>query len=130
MEATLYEYITKACQNDPAIVQRVRRFNSKRGAKTLVKLPKAELGTAKELWICEIERTQVDRTTSFKEMNDFCLEARLISPKLYKSLEYVRNKRNDIHFQTLQTADRHYNSQMLERVANVFLRVLSKLEEL
>lgn len=130
VEATLYEYITKACTQNPTVLQRVRKFNSKRGVTTLVKLPKSELGTTKELWICEIERTLVDRTTSFREMNDFALEARLISPKLHKSLEYVRKKRNDIHFQTLQTTERHYNGQMLERVASVFLRVLSKLEKL
>lgn len=128
VEALLHDYLKTICTQQPQLLNHVTRFKTSREATSLVQLPAATLGTTKELWVCEIKRSQIDRMSSFKDMNDLALEIGVISQRLYGSLEYVRNKRNEIHLQTLSTTQRRYNNQILERVSGVMLQILTKIK--
>lgn len=125
VEAVLYDFIDVMCQRQPLLVQRVKRFKKTKEAIALIELPKTQIGSLKELWICEINRAKIDRTHGFKDMNDFALELGIISKRLYNRLEFVCNKRNEIHLQTLASSSRNYNSKSVDKISDVFLRLLN-----
>jgi hypothetical protein len=124
VEAMLYGFILHKCDKEPELNRNVKRFKKSKEATTLIELPKATLGSQKELWICEINRHKIDKMHGFKDMNDYDLEIGIISKRLYTELEFVRNKRNEIHLQTLDSSARNYNSRILDRVANAFFKIL------
>jgi hypothetical protein len=124
VEATLHAVITQMCANDPELIKKVRRMKQSKGTTTLVKLPKKEIGTDKELWICEIDREKIDKLSTFKGMIDISLEMGIITKRLYNSLDKIRIQRNEIHLQTLENANRTYTQQMVERGGKVFSQLV------
>jgi hypothetical protein len=124
VEALLYHLIEKESARDPSILNRVQSTKQTR----LLSLNSATLGTAKTLWIAEVEKNDFTlKGAMLNDMNDFCLKTGLIGPRLYASINFVRDKRNEIHLQGSGTASRRFNGQTLDRIAKVIVQLYNKL---
>lgn len=125
VEAVLHDLIDMKCTHNPNILSGVNVFKRSKGVRTIQKLDSAICANGKELWICEVDRSLIDRRSSFKDMNDLALQIGIVGKRLYNKLEKVRKKRNEIHIQTLQTGVRNYNYTTVEYTSTVLLELLS-----
>lgn len=67
-----------------------------------------------------------DRQCTFNLMNIFCRDQGYVTPKQFKRLQYVRDKRNELHVQTLSGNDRGHTGKTLNLIGDAidFLIVL------
>jgi hypothetical protein len=117
VEALLYDIIDTKCTADPSLWKTVqyRRYTRVDDIKGV------NIGLPHDLYICrqDMQDFQLGEKAMLKQMNIFCRDAKFISKKLSKDIDYVMKKRNEIHLQGLTTTNRNYTAAMLERVAKV-----------
>lgn len=124
VEAVLYHFIELEIASNPSICSLVKNEKIKK----INILNSKMIGTSKEVWVVESLKINYDhRKSTFNEMIGFCRDTRLLSEYYCDRLDYVRNKRNEIHLQTLNTTSWQYNISMLERAAKVADMIYAKL---
>lgn len=129
LEALLYHYIDCCCDEDPALINNERL----KKLQPLQEISSVKLGSSKSLWIGEeiSENSSLKKVTrDFNTMNRFCREKGLVDEKLFRELEYAREKRNQIHLQTLGSTARSYTIAMTERIGQAIDIMYEKLEDL
>jgi hypothetical protein len=128
LEALVYDFIKCHCQADESLLSRMdgKKLNY------LQELSSSTLGSEKKLWIAEEVSdiaTIKSVTYNSKPMNKFCLDCNLIDENLFEDLEYARQKRNQIHLQTLDSTSRSYTVRMIERIGSAIDTMYDKLED-
>jgi len=124
VEALLYHLLEKECTANPSLYGQVKSLTHKQR----LELNKTTFSTTKTFWICEvIEVNFVLRKANFQAMNKFAKQTNIISPRLFNSLEFVRETRNKIHLQSLSSSSRQFNARTVDRIARVMDQVYNKI---
>ena len=127
VEALVYHFIECHTTQDPTLIQK----GDSTKLKSLQELHSSHTGSSKKLWLAEeviMPATFGDITKDFNKMNDFCKKYLGISERLYKDLNYVRKKRNEIHLQGLTTASRSYTKVQINKAGTTMIKMLNELE--
>jgi hypothetical protein len=125
VEAVLYDLIEYKYRATPSLLDGVRTFKNSRAISTLHQLPNSIVVPGKELWICEVDRTRIDRKTSFAELNKLALETGIIGQRLSRKIDRVRIKRNEIHLQIMSSTSRRYDLRTVEYTSAVLLELFN-----
>ncbi len=127
IEALVYHFIECHCNVDETLV-------SKEDSTKLVgrlNIHHTHTGSSKILWLAEevkVEAGWDDITRDFNNMNNFCKKHLSINHQLYRDLDYVRTKRNEIHLQGLQTTSRSWTKLQINKAGNTMVKMLNELE--
>jgi hypothetical protein len=122
VEAMLHVLIEDEIRRNPSIA-------SKKQSKKMIplqQLKKSELGSSKNLWICErvMEDFALGKRVMLSEMNDFSKIAGIIQTRLHKEIVYIRNKRNELHLQGLPSSNRSFTRKTVERTASALTKLV------
>ena len=115
-EAILYELIRRHLDNNPELCN-VKTSTKYKKIHTLPRVVRSD----KQLVVCEKETHpfRLGGQTGFKEMNEFALNAELITRSIFNRLENVRKRRNEIHLHALSSSRRNFTKRDIEKTANV-----------
>lgn len=123
-EALVHHLIEKACNQDSSLAGQKPVINKK----LLVQVNNSALQSPLDLWVAEREEQPFSLNgVGFQAMNVFCLETNLINRRLYNALEQIREKRNEIHLQSLSTSSRSFTLRMVGSASSAIVDLLDKL---
>lgn len=128
IEAQLHHLIILHEANDSTI------FDG-HGKKKLVKIAQlnsANLGTTKALFICEevIESFKLSKHTLLAAMNDFCLANSFIPARLKANIDSVKDKRNELHLQSLRTVSRTFTRDMIDKAGYTVAELFELIDDI
>jgi hypothetical protein len=120
VECFLFRLVHSLHRHDSAVL------GTERKERYVSELNQVELGSKKNLYIAE--RYTRDRgidevAGKFIEMNRLCLTTKVINRNLYKRLERIREKRNEIHIQLRTSASRSYTKAQVDLVMDTALKL-------
>lgn len=127
LEAMVYHYIDCLCKQDPSLLVKA----GKKKLRRLIALNSKVLETEKKLWVAEdvVQPLKLsDVLINSKDMNHFLLDNDFIDRQTFSKLEYSREKRNQIHLQTLDSTHRSYTATMVDRIGDAIDIIYGKLE--
>lgn len=127
IEAQLHYLITIHAQHDPTLFA---TYGTGKKLKKITVLNKPALGTTKDLYICEevIAPFKLNKGTLLDAMNVFCCDCSITGEHLKSEIDYIKNKRNEIHLQGLSTTQRTFTKKMIDRAANVIAELFILLD--
>lgn len=81
--------------------------------------------------LCKREKIDVCLTakTDFSVLNNACLDHKIYGKRLYNHIDKIREIRNKIHLQGLESADTCYQKKDVERVAGIAVRLFKILKK-
>lgn len=122
VEAVLHSIVATAIEADPNLV----KLRQKKDLKKIHALPTVELDTTKKLFICEevMEDFKLNKMVLLGGLNAFAKDAGLINASLYRRIDNVRRKRNEIHLQGLSSSKRSYTGRNITSCAKVLRELL------
>jgi hypothetical protein len=128
VEALMYELVKRHSQEHDEPVS-VRKSHSE-----VYPLPdEIKYGSSsKKLVIAERKQMKKDMEDyiTFNDLNDYCKNHEILEPKEYDKLDYVREKRNQIHLQSLESLDTGYTKRQLNAVSSRIDMLMDKLKKI
>ena len=73
------------------------------------------------------KKFELKSNTDFVKVNEVCKKLNLVNLSLYKRIDSIREKRNNIHLQGLNVLDRSYTNKQLESVSSVISALIDKV---
>lgn len=125
----MYLVTTRSCTKSPSLLNNPGKKTTKR----VHDLNEALLGSGKMLFIAETVQepyTVKDVSDKFASMNKFCKDQGIISSRLFKRLDHIRIKRNDIHLQLRTTKSRSYTKAHINSTSDTIIELYSILSSI
>lgn len=124
LELILYDFIEQECERDPSLLKKTswryeplqplqKKIQHGKSANTLV--------IAERIPVSEpLKKIRL----SFNSMIEFCEDRKLLDKRMCKRLRWAKSKRNEVHLQITDKANRNFNKKMIDRIVKTTTALL------